>query len=149
VVIDSSTLISLARAGLLDVLSRLPGEVVILDVVWDEVVVAGRSGQHADAIAIEHALDDRPRRRADPAKTVDESVLLAAREDGTLVCNDLTLGRRARNVGARWVRTADLLVLQARSGSASGQVSIAGIEALFAAGRISEQLRDDYLETLT
>ncbi len=148
-VVDSSTLISLARAGLLGVLSRLPLEVVILDVVWDEVVVAGRSGQHADAVAVEHALGGRSRRQAAGARTVDEAVLLAARDDGILVCNDVTLGRRARNLGARWIRTADLLVLQLRSGSWSEQEAVDGIEALLAAGRISEQLRDEYLETLT
>jgi rRNA-processing protein FCF1 len=149
VVVDSSTLISLARAGLLGALSRLPVEPVILDVVWDEVVIAGRSGQHADAVAVEHALGGRPRQKASVANTVDEAVFLAARDDGVLVCNDLTLGRRARNVGARWIRTADLLVLQLRSGSGSRQEAVAGIEALFAAGRISEQLRDEYVETLT
>ncbi len=148
-VVDSSTLISLARAGLLAVLPRLPVELVILDVVWDEVVVAGRSGQHADAVAIEHALNTRPRRPTAVAGTVDEAVLVAALDDGTLACNDMTLGRRARNLGARWVRTADLLVLLARSGAGGEKEAAGGIEALFTAGRISQQMRDEYLETLT
>ena len=148
-VADSSTLISLARAGLLGVVSRLPFEVIVLDVVWDEVVVAGHSGGHADAIAIEHALEDRPRRQAPKATTVDQAVLSAALEDGVLVSNDLTLGRRARNLGARWVRTADLLVLLARTGTWSNGEAASGIEALFSAGRITEQMRDDYREALT
>ena len=93
--VDSSTLISLARAGLLGALSRLPVEPVILDVVWDEVVIAGRLGHHADAVAVERALGGRPLRPAEVASTVDEAVLVAARDDGILLCNDLTLGRRA------------------------------------------------------
>ena len=95
-------------------LFRLPVEPVIVDVVWDEVVIAGRLGHHADAVAVERALGGRPLRPAEVASTVDEAVLVAARDDGILLCNDLTLGRRARNVGARWIRTADLLVLQLR-----------------------------------
>jgi rRNA-processing protein FCF1 len=148
VVLDSSTLISLARSGLLHVLVRLPLEFVVLDVVWDEVVVAGRSGQHADALVIEQALTGRERRKAPPAQTADEAVLLAAADDGVLACNDVTLGRRARNMGARWVRTADLLLLLVRSGSASEQEARGGVEALFNAGRITETLRDEYLEVL-
>ncbi len=148
VVLDSSTLISLARAGLLPVLTRLPFELVVLDVVWEEVVVAGRSGLHADAVAIEQALADRPRQIAPDANTVDEAVLLAAVDDGILACNDLTLGRRARNLGARWVRTADLLVILVRSGAVAITEAASGIEALFNAGRISQAMRDDYLEVL-
>jgi rRNA-processing protein FCF1 len=148
VVLDSSTVISLARAGLLPVLSRLPVELVVLDVVWEEVVIAGRSGGHADAIAIEQALSGRTRQDAPAARTVDEAVLLAAIDDGALACNDATLGRRARNFGVRWVRTADLLVLLVRSGAAPTLDAAAGIEALFNASRISETMRDEYLEAL-
>jgi len=147
--VDSSTVISLARAGLLPALSRSPIEPVLLDVVWEEVVVAGRSGQHADAVAIEQALSDRARQRAPVANTVDEAVLLAALDDGTLACNDATLGRRARNLGVRWIRTADLLVLLARSGAATTVEAVGGIDALFNAGRISDAMRDEYREALT
>jgi rRNA-processing protein FCF1 len=149
VIVDSSTVISLARAGLLPALSRSPIEPVLLDVVWEEVVVAGRSGQHADAVAIEQALSDRARQRAPVANTVDEAVLLAALDDGTLACNDATLGRRARNLGVRWIRTADLLVLLARSGAATTVEAVGGIDALFNAGRISDAMRDEYREALT
>lgn len=147
-VLDSSTLISLARAGLLPLLGALPFQLVVLDVVWDEVVVAGRAGMHADAVAIEQALAAWPRQEAPRARTIDEAVLLAAADDGALACNDLTLGRRARNLGARWVRTADLLVLLARSGATAHAEAASGVHALYSAGRISLQMRDDYLEVL-
>lgn len=146
---DSSTLISLARAGLLPLIARLPVDVVVLDVVWDEVVVGGRAGQHADATAIAEALGDRPLQTAPTAHTVDDAVVLAAAADGALACNDMTLGRRARNLGARWLRTADLLVLLERSGAANPTESTAGIEALYHAGRITDHLRVEYLEVLS
>lgn len=147
-VFDSSALISLARAGLLPLLARTPVDVVVLDVVWEEVVVAGRAGQHPDAFAIADALAGRSHRTAPPAATVDDAVVLAAAQDGALACNDVTLGRRARNLGARWLRTADLLLLLHRSGAATAGEAGAGIEALFSAGRITEQLHREYLEAL-
>lgn len=145
---DSSTLISLARSGLLPLLDRLQVDIVLLDVVWDEVVVAGQAGQYADAVAIAAVLERYARRSAPSAHTVDDAVLLAAAEDGTLVCNDLTLGRRARNLGTRWLRTADLIVLLHRSGEASRIEATAGIEALIGAGRVTAELGIEYLEAL-
>ncbi|MGI8983452.1 MAG: hypothetical protein ACR2HM_02780 [Acidimicrobiales bacterium] len=148
-VFDSSALISLARAGLLPLLARLPVDVVILDVVWDEVVETGRAGQHPDAWAIAEALGDRSRHRAPPARTVDDAVVLAAADHGALACNDITLGRRARNLGARWLRTADLLVLLRRPGAATSAETRAGIESLYRSGRITDDLRLEYLEVLS
>lgn len=148
-VFDSSTLISLGRAGLLPVLAQLPMDVVVLDVVWAEVVVGGRTGQHADAVAIAAALAGYPHQVAPPAGSVDDAVALAAAVDGALACNDMTLGRRARNLGARWLRTADLLVLLARSGRTTSAEAIAGIDALHGAGRITDDLRAEYLEVLS
>lgn len=145
---DSSTLISLARAGLLGLLDRLPTRPRILDVVWDEVVVQGRTGQHADAFAIESMLETETRHTSPAVSTVDQAVLLAAVADGVLLANDLTLGRRARSLGARWLRTADLLVMLVEAGSLSPDDARNGIESLRSAGRITDSLRDEYLERL-
>ncbi len=75
-------------------------------------------------------------------------MLAAGRLDGFLATNDLALGRRARNVGVAWLRTADLVVLAARSGLSSSEEARNGIVALLAAGRITPQLANDYLEDL-
>ncbi|MGH9158253.1 MAG: hypothetical protein ACRD1K_21005 [Acidimicrobiales bacterium] len=147
-VFDSSTLISLARAGLLPLLPRLPVDIVILDVVWDEVVVAGRAGQHSDAVAIADTLGDRSRHASPAARTVDDAVVLAAADHGALACNDITLGRRARNLGALWLRTADLLMVLRRTGAATGAETRAAMESLRSAGRITDELRLEYLEAL-
>lgn len=141
-------MISLARAGLLGLLDRLPQRPRILDVVWEEVVVAGKAGQHPDAFVIDAALGTEPRDAGPNAPAVDQAVLQAAVADGVLLANDLTLGRRARSLGARWLRSADLLVLLAEAGWCTLDEARNGIESLASAGRITGSLRDEYLERL-
>jgi hypothetical protein len=145
---DSSSLISLARSGLLQLLSRVPVEAVILDVVAEESVDVGLAGGHADAVAIEEALAGLPRRRSDREVSADAAVLAAARVAGTLVANDLALGRRARNLGVRWLRTADLVVFAYRTSAIGADEGRAAIVALRDAGRLSPELAADYLEEL-
>jgi len=148
VVIDTSTLISLARCGLLPLLSQLPVEPVILEVVYGEAVEAGLAGGHADAAAIEAAIAYLPRRSSDPGDLPDAAVLRAAREVGSLAANDLALGRRARNVGVNWLRTADLVVLLARTARMSTEEGRRAVGALKHAGRVSGDLADEYLAEL-
>jgi len=148
VVIDSSSLISLSRSGLLPLIGKLPVEFVILDVVEDESVQAGLARGHADAAAIEAAIAGLDRRAGDPNLSPDAAVLAAARTVGTLVSNDLALGRRARNVGSRWLRTADLVVLAARTSAIDTPEARHAIIALRDASRISPELATEYLEEL-
>lgn len=147
-VADSSCLISLARAGLLSVVPRLPVSLIVLDQVWTETVVEGRSRGHADALAIESVLGDLPRLAAAPVPSVDAAVLAAAVDVGALVANDLTLGRRARNLGVLWLRTVDLLVVGARRGTLALPDARDGVVALRDSGRITVVLADHYLEVL-
>jgi hypothetical protein len=79
---------------------------------------------------------------------VDDVVLVRAREHGVLLTNDLALGRRALNTGVRWLRTADFVIPCVRSGGLDRLRGIAAVKALRAAGRISEELHDGYLEEL-
>ncbi|MGH9000677.1 MAG: hypothetical protein ACRDY7_14960 [Acidimicrobiia bacterium] len=148
-VLDSSCLISLARAGLLHLLPAFPLEPVLLEIVWGEVVGAGRSGGHADAVAVEAALADQPRDPGRAASTPDAAVLAAATDTGVLVANDLALGRRARNLGVRWLRTADLVVLAVASGRLSRDEGRAAIIAMRDSGRVTTELAAAYLEELT
>lgn len=55
-VIDTSTWISLARAGLLPLLGKIPLDPVLTDVVQQEAVVDGLAGGHGDAAAIRDAV---------------------------------------------------------------------------------------------
>lgn len=149
-VVDSSTWISLARSGLLPVLGRVDLEPVVLDVVHDECIHAGMSGGHADAAVIQTAFEQLDV-VATPAGSdnADAAVLHAARDVGALVTNDLALGRRARSLGLTWLRTADLIVWSARTAGTSPVAGRRAIEAMRAAGRLSEALAQDYLEELT
>jgi rRNA-processing protein FCF1 len=148
-VIDSSSWISLARAGLLDILRAVPVEPVLLDVVHAEIVNEGRRGGYADAAALTAAVTVIPvtttKGRGSPA---DARVLDIAQDVGVLIANDLALGRRARSVGILWIRTADLIVLAVRSGSMSSADGTDGLRALEETGRISRELADEYREQL-
>lgn len=122
----------------------------MLDSVVEEAVAQGRVNLHADSFAIEAALDalgldviDAP-----TARSIDDAVLQAAVEAGVLLTNDLTLGRRARNLGARWLRTADLVVMLVRRSIIDASRGRAAIISLRDSARITDQLAHDYLEEL-
>ncbi|MDQ3612328.1 MAG: hypothetical protein M4D85_12140 [Actinomycetota bacterium] len=148
-VIDTSTWISCARAGLLPLVDHCAFEVVTLDVVRAEAVTAGVAGGYADATAVEAALAGRPVTVAPAAATPDAAVLQAANEADLLVTNDLALGRRARNMGVAWLRTADLVIVAVRTGGISASEGRSALAALRDAGRITAELAEDYLEDLS
>lgn len=147
-VLDTSTLVSLARGGLLALLAEAPFSPVILDVVQDEAVRSGLAGGHPDAAAIEAALDGHPVEHTAQGGSADDRVLAAAAGVGLLISNDLALGRRARNLGVAWVRTSDVIIWMTRADRISASAGVAAITALRDAGRISEALADSYLEEL-
>lgn len=142
---DSSSFISLARAGLLGLLGTLPFSAVLLDVVRHETVDEGISGGHPDAAAIESAVALLPSRPTTPGLPADSAVLEAARQVGMLVTNDLTLGRRARNLGVAWMRTADLVLVAVRTGAVVAAEGRSAVVSLRDAGRLSADDADVYL----
>lgn len=148
VVVDTSTLITLARAGWLPLLEKAGVQAVLLDVVRDEAVSAGLAGGHADAAAIETVIAGLPVTETTGPENVDAVVADWARRVGVLVSNDLALGRRVRNLGAAWVRSADLAVLAHHRQTLSRRAARAAIESMRHAGRITGELADQYLEEL-
>jgi rRNA-processing protein FCF1 len=148
-VLDSSSLISMARAGILPMLSMTPIEPVILDVVVDEVVTRGLAAGYADAAAIEAYFSGLSVRPAGQVRSVDTAVLEASQKAGVLVANDLALGRRARNAGVRWLRTADVVLLAVRAGGMAAAEGASAISALLSAGRLTDDLAASYREDLT
>ncbi len=148
-VLDSSTLISLARAGLLHLLPSLPVSPILLDVVHEEAVSMGRRLLYADATSIEAALQDMEITGGGSSYAgADAAVLAGAEQVGMLVCNDLTLGRRARNLGVRWLRTADLVIAALQQGTLDADMARGAVVALRDAGRITEDLAYAYLEEI-
>lgn len=147
-VVDSSSLISLAWSGQLTLLEHVPISPVVIESVYEEAVTKGLSKGHADAAAIDQALR-RAERIDDPeGGTVDEMVVAAATAVGAVVANDLVLGRRSMNSGATWLRTADLVILARKADTLDVTACRAAIIALHDAGRITEALRDAYLEEI-
>lgn len=149
VVIDSSSLISLAWSGLLPLLEQLPVSTTIIDSVYEESVTDALAKGHADAAAIEHALRGAERIDDPVGETVDEMVVAAAQAVGTVITNDLVLGRRSRNVGTTWLRTADLVLMARQTGVLEMAACGAAITALHDAGRITDALRDAYQRELS
>jgi predicted nucleic acid-binding protein len=147
--VDSSTLISLAWSGQLELLDRVPLRVVIPAAVRRETVEEGLEWGYPDAAAIERAIAALPVTEGAVAVTVDAAVLEAGRAQGVLLTNDVALGRRAANLGVHWLRTADLVMLCVRSGSIGPERGIAAVRALRSAGRLTEDLLHAYLEELT
>src|SRR2546422_1058512 len=147
-VIDSSSWITLARAGLLSVLHTASVKPVLLDVVHAEIVDEGRRGGSPDAAALTAAVAGIPVTPTKGQGPIDSRVLDGAQEVGVLIANDLALGRRARSLGVAWIRTADLIVLAVRSGSMSSADGVAGLTALEDTGRITRELAEAYREQM-
>jgi hypothetical protein len=128
---------------------------VVPDEVYREAVVEGVARGYSDVAAIEQAIklihDSTPDASTSTAEmdTVDHAVLEAGRTHGALFTNDLALGRRAANLGVRWLRTADLVVLCVRTGAVDTDRGVTALKALRSAGRITEELLDTYLEELS
>lgn len=143
-VIDSSTLISLAWAGHLDLLQRSPLRLIVPAEVRKETVAEGLARGHPDAAAIDVAVAPLASMAAPDMRTVDEAVLYLGRSVGMLLANDVALGRRAANLGAGWLRTADYVVLCVRSGEVDATHGLAAIHALFSAGCLTAGLYEAY-----
>jgi hypothetical protein len=62
-----------------------------------------------------------------------------------LLANDAALGRRATNLGVRWLHAADLVVLCAAGPGGWTPEAVVALDALHTAGRISEKLWIDDL----
>ena len=76
-------------------------------------------------------------------------MLIAARSDRTLLCNDQVLGRRVRSLGRGWLRTGDFVVLYGWAERCSEEDARRAVQALFDTGCIADELRDAYLQELT
>ncbi len=119
---------------------------MVPEAVQREAVTDGVASGYPDASAIQTAIG--PPLSVLPrivANTVDQMVLAAAVEAGTVLTNDLALGRRASNLGVRWLRTADLIVLCVRAGRLEKDSGRSALRALNSAGGLTAEMLADYL----
>lgn len=149
VAVDSSTLISLAWSGRLELLERFPLTLVVPAEVRQETVTEGIARGYPDAAAIDSAIKRLRTMAAESADVVDDAVLRVAQTVGGMLSNDLALGRRAANLGVTWLRTADLVMVCVRAGGLAPDHGLASLEALHDAGRITDEQLDAYREELT
>jgi hypothetical protein len=149
-VVDSSTLISLSWAGGLDLLTpgHCPLDLVVPVEVHEETVDEGLARGYPDAAAIADAVSGATITPRVDASSVDHAVLLVAKEYGLLLTNDVALGRRAANIGVRWLRTADLVLLGVRTERVIERRATAVLYGLHNAGRLTTALFEDYLKEL-
>ena len=148
-VVDSSSLISLAWAGLLGLLERSPLRAVVPREVRHETVAEGLARGYPDAAAIESVVARMPTTGSGRAEDVDEAVLRLARVNGTLLTNDVALGRRASSLGVRWLRTADVVLLCVRQRRLDREGGLAALTALHRSGRITDELLHAYSRELS
>ncbi len=146
IVVDSSTLISLARSGNVDLVADSRLDFAIPDVVRDETVTTGVAAGYRDAGVIEKRLADLP--RLPSVEMGDAGVLEAAAGADALVCDDIALGRRARSLGTAWLRTPDLALLLIRLGEIDASKGRSSIVALREAGRLDDATARSYLGEL-
>lgn len=120
VVVDSSALIPLARAGQLDLITAVFDGCHVTEEIVDEVVVEGKRGSSALQTFIErceiHGMPDEATHAAEleGITTADASVILVAQtRDEILLANDKGLMEVARSLDVEvwWVTT---LLLKAR-----------------------------------
>lgn len=147
-VLDTSSLISLAWAGQLGLIRRSPMPLQLLTAVHDETVREGLAAGHADAAAIEAAVTELPRVESTVEGSVDQAVVAAAQLAGAVLTNDQALGRRAVNVGSRWLRTADFVILLVRTSRLRRDEAAGALSALHDAGRLTDDLYAAYRQEL-
>lgn len=125
-VFDATPLIYLAKAERLDLIAELPGECCLPDRVYDEVVVAGIEGGHADARRIERIVEDGVLERHsapndetferlcrnENLSTADAAVLALANDADGIAVMDEQPGRHAADADGITTRGTAYLVLK-------------------------------------
>ena len=161
-VIDTSTLISLAKISCLELLPRLREDVVLPHEVYEEAVIDGEEKGIADAIVIKgfiknHRIEivgaKRNSMKAVRGQTNrnlskgDGAVLSLAFSVGAneVLTNDDGLGKIAMGLGFRVIATPDLLIEALKEGVVNVEDFENFVRGLVVENRISSALAELYL----
>ena len=155
IVIDSSTLISLAKINMIDILDEVNAEILCPGGVYNECVKEGIAGGHPDAIMIKRLFD---RRRINIGEIkqpqefkglsgIDSTVLsLAIQENpGYLFVNDTKLARRVEFEGFVVRGSPDLLLRMLHKKIINRKRYVDLIRELHTRNRLSLKNMDKYL----
>jgi len=154
-VLDSSSLITLARADALDLLVLAPHAAITVSAVYRETVETAALKAHAEAREIARCFDEKqivirdPRRRTPVpgVSRVDSTVIRLAEELGAadLLTNDRALLRKAEQRGLRASFTAEFVLRLCAADRIARQRQDELFRAFIAHRRYSAQ----FLEALT
>lgn len=162
VVVDTSTLISLAKIGELQRLMKMRKEVITPDVVYDEAVVEGEKRGIVDAAIIKGYFSDNSIKIAKLDKSPwnnlqkrlgkvlekgDHAVLALCMQEKIheILTDDEGLGKIAINLGFKVTASADLL-LEALKGKDMGYEGFeVGIKNLIVENRLSSRVAEIYI----
>jgi predicted nucleic acid-binding protein len=156
IVIDSSTLISLATINAIDLLKEIDGDIICPDDVYQETVEIGSIRGHPDAVIIKGFFDDGTvkrqtvRRKSQMAglSKVDSIVISLAKEVNAsyLFINDTKLARRGTIEGFDVRGSPDILLRLHEKGTINKKEYESYIQKLFEYRRISKDNMERYLK---
>jgi len=161
-VIDTSTLISLAKIGNLELLPRLRRNIVLPEVVFEEAVTGGEEKGIADAMVIKGFIEtsglkilrSKIRSDEDLRKQIkgnlakgDEAVLSLplSEKASEIITNDDGLCKIAMGLGIRVVSSPDLLMEALRKGVMDLQDFEISLRGLVVENRLSAAVAEFYL----
>ena len=142
-VANSSPLIWLAKAGRLDLLKAVFGELLIPEKVYEEVVVRGLEEGFKDPLAVKRAVEDgwikvvrvRPEVEAEDLHPGEVEAISLAKEKGcTLLADDRVARALAKALGVEVRGTAFVLLRAVKMGLISGKESRPVLHGLVGAG---------------
>jgi predicted nucleic acid-binding protein len=155
-VIDSSTLISLAKIDALGVLQEMDCEIICPEEVYQECVVVGALNGRVDAVQIKRLFDEKTvstktvevKERIPGLSPVDCMVLaLAIQEKPVIVfANDTKLARRIELAGFDARGSPDILLRMKRTGVLDDKRYASLIKLLGTKMRLSASNVEKYLE---
>ncbi len=154
-VIDSSTLISFAKIGSLNLLIMLKGQIVTIQEVYDECVEKGIALGYADALRVKkmfdnkHVIVENVKRSAlfSGVSIVDSKVISLAKEKKDyLFADDVKLGRRARAEDVEVRNTPDMLLQLLRTNRIKKKEFANLLQLLVDHKRLSKKSKELYLK---
>ena len=160
IVLDSTTLIYLAKVGLISIIEETEDDLLIPRLVFDEVVTVGKQRGDADSFIIEECIKRGTIKIVDPASkftgfeseihAAEMDVMALAREYGCIAIIDDGIAREIGEMCNVNVHGTFYLIFQAiRRGSLSKQEAIEKINEMIRKGwRIGSEQYIKFLELI-
>ena len=152
-IIDSSTLISLAKIRKLEILKLLKTKIMTISDVYEECVEKGINLGHHDALEIKRVFDEKTivienvehHEKFPGVSEIDSKVLRCAKEKKDyLFADDVKLGRRAKAENIEVRNTPDILLQLAKTKRLSQKEFRESLQNLVNKKRLSEKSRKLY-----